>query len=79
MTGIWTRSHIHRNVYFSRIKMNIPVLAANVWYAKEYSKEKKKIVNLQNPKQNRASLTRPLQHKHTKPSPAPWLTSKNSR
>lgn len=68
MTGIWTKPHIHRNVYFSRIKTNIPALAANVWYAKEYSKDKKKkkkIVNPQNPKQNRASLTRPSQNTHT--------------
>lgn len=34
MTGIWTRPQINSYIYFFRIKMNILVPAANVWYAK---------------------------------------------
>ena len=34
VTGLWTRPQIDGHIYFFRIKTNIPVPVANVWYAK---------------------------------------------
>lgn len=69
ITGIWTRPSINSYIYFFRIKMNIPVLVANVWYAIVISKKKQR-VNSKKQKRKRRSCFFPLPGL-TKTSPAP--------